>query len=286
MAQRTIALSGELGSGKSSVAERLAATLGARRISTGAAQRQIAEQRGISTLELNRLAETDPGIDAEIDSVFRTLASAREALVVDSQLAWHFLPDAYKVHLVVDPEEGARRVLGRRGSAAEHYATVDEALERTADRAESEQRRFLDLYGVDIFRLRNYDLVVDTSEAPPDDVAAGILDAMAGRVGGFTPPVLLVAPSRVVPPDGSDGSVPAPGPAPGGRAATARAPWRLGYLRPRFYDLGDGAGPLHAGGDPGSLAPAELVVEDGEVLEGEPTLRRRWESIRDRLAGP
>ena len=46
--------------------------LGARRVSTGEAQRQIAAQRGISTLELNRLAETDPTIDEEIDSVFRS----------------------------------------------------------------------------------------------------------------------------------------------------------------------------------------------------------------------
>ncbi|MHB8220689.1 MAG: cytidylate kinase family protein [Acidimicrobiales bacterium] len=284
MGNRTIALSGDLGSGKSSVAERLAGTLGARRVSTGAAQRQIAAQRGISTLELNRLAETDPGIDAEVDSVFRSLASAPEALVVDSRLAWHFLPDAFKVHLVVDPREGARRVLRRSGSAAEHYRTLDEALARITDRAGSEQRRFQQLYGVNIFRLRNYDLVVDTSEASPDDVAAGILDVVTGRLGGTAPPVLLVAPTRVDPVGERDGTGHPHGAPSEAHGHVVLPPVRLGYLRPRFYALADDPGLVRARRDGMPLAPGELVVEDGEVVEGEPVLRRRWESIVNRPA--
>ncbi|MDA8359458.1 MAG: cytidylate kinase family protein [Actinomycetota bacterium] len=280
-----IALSGDLGSGKSSVADRLALALGARRLSTGAVQRQIAERRGVSTLELNRMAESDPGIDAEVDSVFRSLASAREALVVDSRLAWHFLPGAFKVHLVVDPEAGARRVLGRPGSAAEHYSSLDEALERIAERAASEQRRFVELYGVDIFCLRNYDLVVDTSEATPDEVADGVLEAARGHRGQHSAPVLLVAPSRVVQVRGDDPAA-RPTEPPGSPQAGSDAALVLGYLRPRFYALADPAGLLQARPCPTTLVPGVLLVEDGEVVEGEPTLQRRWESIRNQVAGP
>jgi AAA domain len=102
-----LAVSGELGSGKSSVSALVAEQLDARRVSTGEAQRQIAAARGITTLELNRLSEDDPSVDDEIDSVFRSLAQSPDSLVVDSRLAWHFLPAAFKVHLVVDPEVGA-----------------------------------------------------------------------------------------------------------------------------------------------------------------------------------
>jgi len=282
---RTIAVSGDLGSGKSSVADILAGTLGARRVSTGAAQRQIAEQRGITTLELNRLAETDPGIDAEVDSVFRSLASAPEALVVDSRLAWHFLPGAFKVHLVVDPGEGARRVLGRPGSAAEHYRSLDEALAGIADRADSERRRFQERYGVDIFRLRNYDLVVDTSEASPGEVAAGVLDVVHGRLEGAGRPVLLVAPARVVPAgERSDPERPART-WHEERGGAGLPPVRLGYLRPRFYALDDEPELDGARRSRTPLVLGELAVEDGEVLEGEPMLGRRWESIGNRPAG-
>jgi predicted cytidylate kinase len=191
MDSTTIALSGELGSGKSSVAGLLVDALGARRVSTGEAQRQIAAQRGISTLELNRLAETDPTIDEEIDSVFRSLAELTEPLVVDSRLAWHFLPAAVKVHLVVDPEVAAARVLHREAARAERYGSVSEALARTADRADSERRRFQTIYGVDIFRLSNYDLVVDTTRADADEVARAVLDRLGAPPVHSGPAVLL-----------------------------------------------------------------------------------------------
>ena len=64
--------------------------------------------------------------------MFRSLAEATEPLVVDSRLAWHFLPAAVKVHLVIDPEVAAGRVLDREGARAEQYGSVAEALERIA----------------------------------------------------------------------------------------------------------------------------------------------------------
>jgi CMP/dCMP kinase len=197
MTGRAVALSGELGSGKSEVSSRLARALGARRVSTGEAQRSIAHQRGISTLELNRLAEIDQTIDDEIDGVFRSLASTPDPLVVDSRLAWHFLPRSYKVHLVVDPRTGASRVLNRTRTNAEHYESLDLALEGMAHRVESERRRFLELYGVDIFRLSNYDLVVDTTQASPEEVTDAVLARWSGASPALGRPELLLSPGRV-----------------------------------------------------------------------------------------
>ncbi|MGO9455863.1 MAG: (d)CMP kinase [Acidimicrobiales bacterium] len=268
----TIALSGDLGSGKSSVAGLLVNALGARRVSTGEAQRQIAAQRGISTLELNRLAETDPTIDEEIDSVFRSLARLAEPLVVDSRLAWHFLPDAVKVHLVVDPEVAASRVLAREGARAERYGSMSEALARIADRADSERRRFQTIYGVDIFRLSNYDLVVDTTRAGPDEVAQAVLDSLGG------PPVHS-GPSILLDPMRADG---------GGASATEEAdevarlaedvrrhgllrlePVVVVYRRPTFTVV-DGWRGLAAARRLGlTLVPAVLETEEGPAISGQ-----------------
>jgi predicted cytidylate kinase len=209
MADQVVALSGELGSGKSEVSARLARALGARRVSTGEAQRTIARQRGISTLELNRAAERDRTIDDEIDGVFRSLDATQDPLVVDSRLAWHFLPRSYKVHLVVDPRVGASRVLHRTGGDAEHYESLDDALDGIARRVESERHRFQELYGVDIFRLANYDLVVDTTRATPDEVTDAVLDRCRGEHDVSTRPFLLLSPGRVAIAGGA-GSGPAP----------------------------------------------------------------------------
>jgi cytidylate kinase len=65
-----ITLTGDLGSGKSAVSSILCEITGFEYLSTGRIQRKIAENMGMDTLELNRLADTDPSIDERIDSVF------------------------------------------------------------------------------------------------------------------------------------------------------------------------------------------------------------------------
>ncbi|OYV20075.1 MAG: hypothetical protein CG439_619 [Methylococcaceae bacterium NSP1-2] len=63
-----IALSGDIGGGKSSVATALQQLTGYEIIGTGTIQRSIAQQRGVTTLELNKISQTDRSIDDEIDS--------------------------------------------------------------------------------------------------------------------------------------------------------------------------------------------------------------------------
>lgn len=276
MAGRAVALSGELGSGKSEVSARLARALGARRVSTGEAQRAIADQRGISTLDLNRLAETDPTIDDEIDGVFRSLASTPHPLVVDSRLAWHFIPLSYKVHLVVDPRTGASRVLHRTGSHAEHYDSLDQALAGMGQRVESERRRFQDLYGVDIFRLANYDLVVDTTEASPQQVTDAVLARCTGASPTVGHPDLLLSPGRIrkAVSDGGDQRAAGHGNGDGDldrledeirRNGFSRlAPVVVGYRRPEFF-LVDGGRRLRAAVRCGLvLVPAVLAGGAGD----------------------
>ncbi len=272
MDNTTIALSGDLGSGKSSVAGLLVDALGARRVSTGEAQRQIAAQRGISTLELNRLAETDPTIDEEIDSVFRSLAEHTKPLVVDSRLAWHFLPGAVKVHLVVDPEVAASRVLHRAAARAERYASMAEALARIADRADSERRRFEAIYGVDIFRLSNYDLVVDTTRAGPDEVAQAVLESLGG-LPVHSGPSILLDPLRA---DGGNASSTEEGDDAGRLAEDVRRhgllrlePVVVVYRRPTFTVV-DGWRGLAAARRLGlTLVPAVLETEEGPAISGQ-----------------
>lgn len=192
-----ITVSGELGSGKSSIAHELARIHGMNVVSTGALQRKLAESLGLSTLAMNKRAETDSSIDERFDGLLREFGSKSDPAIFDSRMAWHFVPDAFKIHLVVDSLVAAERLYRVRSSDVESYSSVEHAARDARKRFESERMRFQQKYSVDIGRLKNYDLIVDTSDANLAEVVAEILQALDGKParGGN----LRVSPRRIVP---------------------------------------------------------------------------------------
>lgn len=168
--QDKISLAGDLGSGKSTVSKILIDRLGAEYYSTGAIVRSIAEKHGMSVVELNVYMETHPEIDHEIDDGLKALSSVDKLLVIDSRMAWHFTDGTFKVYLSADPETSALRIMNA-NRAGEHASTLEETVKETKARRESEKKRYMTQYGVDIKDLMNYSLIIDTSHATPEDVA-------------------------------------------------------------------------------------------------------------------
>src|SRR5947207_6926071 len=197
--RRSVVLNGDLGSGKTTVSRLLAQRLGIRRISIGDLYRDMAAQRGMTALQLNRHAELDDKIDHYIDQLQSDVAASGEPLIVDSRLAWHFFTDALKVHMIAEPTVAAHRVLARPADNVESYATVDEARTRLAVRSDSERMRFLTRYGVDKTRLRNYDLVCDSTSATPEQITERILAHLTTPPTGLRPPICYLDPHRVYP---------------------------------------------------------------------------------------
>ena len=171
-----ISLTGDLGSGKSHLSRLLAEALGFRIVSTGFIQREIATKYGMSTLELNEYTQTHPEIDEEIDQRVTDLQEAKESLIFDSRLAWHFAPKSFKVYLTVDVEEAARRIFFDQRTS-ENYQNIAEARNQIMARRKSEVERFKRFYDVDYSDFSNYDVVVDTTRAKPEDVCDKILAA-------------------------------------------------------------------------------------------------------------
>jgi predicted cytidylate kinase len=167
-----ITIAGDIGSGKTTIAGELAARLTVEMRSTGGIQRQLAAARGISTLELNRLAETDSAIDRQIDHYLKTLPDGD--LVVESRMAWRFVPNTTRIFLYVLRHEAASRVL-RANRQDESYRLLDDAVLQIGERRRSEIKRFKKYYNVNIDDLRNYDRVIDTTFASPDVVVERIL---------------------------------------------------------------------------------------------------------------
>ncbi len=171
-----ISLAGDLGSGKSTVSSILIERLGAEYYSTGAIVRSIAAKRGMSVVQLNEYMETHPEIDTEIDDGIAALSDIDKLLVIDSRMAWHFTKGTFKVYLSCDIETAALRIMNANRSG-EHSATLEQTIADTRKRRESEKRRYLTQYGVDIKDLTNYSLIVDTTSATPEEIAECIISS-------------------------------------------------------------------------------------------------------------
>ena len=222
MEKLKITISGDLGSGKSTVSRLLAERLQLQRYSTGDIQRRLAAERGMTSLEFNQLAEQDRSIDTLIDNGTIEIANSVDRLVFDSRLAWHFVPDSIKIYLSVDPRVAAQRVAAAGRGSVESYQSVEEAMALMNARRQSEIERFIEYYGVNIDSYRNFDLVVDTTYATPEEVADMICQLIADGLLA-TKPTLVVHPSLLLPlPESSD------------KALSIRADGSL-------YWLGDGA---------------------------------------------
>jgi cytidylate kinase len=193
-----LTLSGDIGSGKSSVASDLQKLAGYDIIGTGKIQRAIAERRGLTTLELNRISETDRSVDDEIDNYVIETGKTQDNLIIDSRLAWHFIPSAFKVYLSVDPVIGAERVFGA-GRSDEHNPSLEATLQNNLKRQSYEDQRFYKLYNVHFRLFDNYDLIVDTSYTAPETIARKIYECFEIRNQGGSFPALWLDPRRLSP---------------------------------------------------------------------------------------
>ena len=171
---KIITITGDLGSGKSTVSNLLCDGLKYNYIYTGKIQREIANRYQMTTLELNQYAETHPEIDEEIDATFKSLNDSAD-LIVDSRLAWFFIPNSFKVFLKVDIHVAVSRIFGDLQRKNEKYSSAEEAVKHIIARKESENKRYMELYGANCSDLSNFNAVIDTSLINPKEVAVMII---------------------------------------------------------------------------------------------------------------
>jgi len=169
-----ITISGPAGSGKSTVAAGLAERLGSEHVSGGDIFRELAADRDLTPLELNKLAEEDDSIDRDLDRRQRELAAEREDLVLESRLAGWMAGDHadFRIWLDAPLDIRAERIADREDKP------VRTAREETVERADSEALRYREYYGVDIDDLDIYDLALNTARFSPGAVLDVVITAV------------------------------------------------------------------------------------------------------------
>jgi cytidylate kinase len=180
MKKEIITIAGSLGSGKSSTAKGIASALGYKHFSSGDLFRQIAQERGVSVEAINIAAEEQKDIDHRVDNLLQEMGKTESKIVLDSRTAWHWMPDSFKVFLVLDKDVAAERIFanvqaGERVS--ENGNSVDEIRESIERRFASEQKRYLDLYGINPTDPLNFDIIVNTKDNDLKTVTAIVLAA-------------------------------------------------------------------------------------------------------------
>ncbi len=199
-----IAINGQLGSGKSEVCRWLEKNHCFKVFSTGRIQREYAISNGISTLEQNQKSKEDHSLDHIIDNKLLEFAEQNLGLnvVFDSRLAFHFVRDSFKVHLLVNPSVAAKRVYLNRNTSEEQYNNETEAMYRLVERRRLERDRYISIYGVDMSDLVHYDLIIDTTTLSIDEVCEIVFSEYQKFVNGNREKTFIISPQNVYPTEG------------------------------------------------------------------------------------
>ena len=168
-----VTVSGPAGVGKSTTAAALADALGYEHVSGGDVFREVADERGLSALELNRLAEEEDEIDRALDRRQREVARERDNVVLESRLAGWMAAEHANLKIWLDAPLSVRAAR----IAEREEKPIDLAREETEARAESEARRYRDYYGIDIADRSIYDLALSTARWSPESITRVLREA-------------------------------------------------------------------------------------------------------------
>ena len=160
---KIITISGNAGSGKSTIAKKLIDILEAKRIYVGGIRRELAREKGMTLYELNQYAMNNPETDVEVDK--KAAEEARElvkqsTVIVEGRTQFHFLPESVKILIKVSLDVGAKRIwkdlqdseINEQRNEAE-LSSFEDFKEKTQERQNSDLQRYKKYYNLNHMEL-------------------------------------------------------------------------------------------------------------------------------------
>jgi predicted cytidylate kinase len=175
-----ITIGGNLGAGKTTLANRLAEALHYEQLYVGGIFRDMASEKNLTIEQFYAQLKSDPAIEQAVDQ--RQAATMREHdnLIVQGRVAWYFAKSSpfkiFDILLTVDPVTGAGRV----GEKKENIGkTTDEVTIATADREKMERERYAMLYGIENhLDPAQYDFILNTTSLSEQEVFEKVIAAV------------------------------------------------------------------------------------------------------------
>ena len=174
-----ITITGKPCSGKGTVSKAFCKKYNFEYLCTGDMFREYAKEFGYDNIltfqqEDPRIKQIDKLVDENTINIGKTRAN--EDLLIDSRMAWHFIPNSFKVFIDVNERVAGERLFNAKRSS-EQMNSVEDAITSLKDRWNVENSRYMELYGVNNLNLDNYDFVIDSSNLTPEQVMDEIYSA-------------------------------------------------------------------------------------------------------------
>ena len=178
-----ISLSGAQGSGKSTVAQILADKLDWPRYYIGGLRREAAAKRGLTLAEYNKLGETDPSTDQEVDEYQKKLGETQDNFVIEGRTSWYLIPQSFKIYLDVEENEGSKRIfshlqLKNDRNEDDGLNSIESVKKSGQKRLESDRLRYKKYYNIDVNDVKHYDFYLDTTNLEPEEVFNTVYEAV------------------------------------------------------------------------------------------------------------
>lgn len=179
-----ITITGDIGSGKSTVAKELAKRLSMSIVDTGQLYRKYAQDKGLNVLEQNK--SEDWSIDHLIDEELIELGKMKDNQIFVSRLAWHFVRNAIRIYLVVNPMLAACRIAEDKTRNSESHTSIEETYNYNKSRKSLELDRYAKLYSLDDpSGLSHADIVIVVGKNSVEDVCDCIELALQNNDFGY-----------------------------------------------------------------------------------------------------
>lgn len=173
-----ITIFGLAGSGTSTIGKMLAEKTDSTFMSSGNILRSWAEESGYTIYEFeDKVVKKDHSFDMKLDKKVEEFGAKNDNFIFESRLAWHFIPDSFKIYLYCDDTQRYNRIQKREGGF------LDEIITKTQKREDDLVLRYSEVYPDITFPPTDdsFDLVINATTITPDEILEIILKAIKNK---------------------------------------------------------------------------------------------------------